>query len=356
MKKTVLAMLAGMVCAISFACISGGDDYSGDNGNANHGSMPGDSDDLTNGVGLMVRRVTGVNYLAYDFTCFPDGYAPFGNADVRLIFRGSPNKTLVYIAEINGVKHVEAPSFSNNDGSVSFSSSIYNRKTVHLPLRVKVGLIQAVFNVGKNDFYLESGLNGSCEACGYDRSYYQPRYAGILADWRNSVRNVVSDFSLVLQYQVAGSGSWTTVSRTRFSDIQQQVFQWQNTSAAVQMSKPKYYFLNGKIDGDFSAGTTLLIRIVAESANNDSPTVLSNSLSGWESFGEKSTWTKEMTSTSSTGHFSVGSVGTACHYLFINGFSPGLNSLYSVFDSTGNLNWCPLQWMAVTIGEGRKPE
>ena len=190
-----------------------------------------------------------------------------------------------------------------------------------------------------------------------DQRYYQPRYAEILSDWRKYVRNTVSDFSLLLQYQVAGSSSWTTVSRTRFSDIQQQVFQWQKSSEGVQISKPKYYFLNGTIDGDFPAGTTLLIRIVAESRNNDSPTNTENSLSGWQSFPEKRTWTKQMTSTSFTEHgdYLAGYVNIN-HYLWINGFSPGLNTLYSLDDETGDLNWCPLQWMAVTIGEGRRPE
>lgn len=354
MKKTVLAILAGMVCAISFACISGGDDYSGDNGNADHGSMPGDSSDLTNGVSLKVQRVQGINYLAYDFTCDHEGSSRWGAADVRLIFRGSPNKTIVYIAEIDGNIHTENPGFSVNDGAVSFSATLHNQKVVHLPIKVKVGIIQAALAVGKGEFSVTYNSDGTCVECGFHKSCYQARYADILSQWRASVRNTVADFSLVLQYQVAGDYSWTTVSRTRFSDLMHQSFQWQNKADGIQMSKPKYYFLNGQIDGDFPVGTTLLIRIVAESLNNGTSHGVSDSLQGWEDFGTKKTWSKVMTGTDFTSHSS--SSQTAWHKLTINGFTPGLGSLYSIIDEIGNVNWCPLQWMAVMIGEGRKPE
>lgn len=370
MKKTVLAILAGMVCAISFACISGGGDYSGEGGNlTGTESLLWISGEGVGDIGIESGRVYDVNYLAF-YICSIYGLSR--HSCTRIVLRGAPNKTLVYIAEVNGENHVESPSFSNNDGSVSFSSTIYNRKTVHLPLRVKVGLVQAALPVGREKFFVSTSgenfdnvIKDFCQECrvvgGKDRMdqrFYQPHYERILSTWRREVRNIVSDFSLLLQYQIAGSSSWTTVSRTSFSDIQQQVFQWQKSSEGVQISKPKYYFLNGKIDGDFPAGTTLLIRIVAESIKNYSPTNIENSLSGWQSFPEKSTWTKQMTSTSFTKHgdFQWDSVEIYNHILLINGFSAGLNTLYSLDDETGDLNWCPLQWMAVTIGEGRKPE
>ena len=332
MKKTVLAIIAGMVCAISFACISGGGDFSGESGNTTGAeNMPNFFQGGNNEADYSVYLVEDVDYLAYDFR-----YLKWGSSTtkgLRLFLRGSPNKTLAYIAEVNGASHISSPEFTNNDGSVTFSTIVYNRKTVHLPLRVKVGLIQGKFNVGADKF----------DFCNY---VFQTYYSEILGAWRTYVRNVVSDFSLVLQYQVAGASSWKTVSRTKFSDIQQSVFQWQKSSEEVQVSKPKYYFLNGKIDGNFPAGTTLLIRIIAESISNDSPTDIEENLTGWESFGSEQLWTKKMTDTL----WPEGSVK------FINGFSPGLNTLYAFDDESGELNWCPLQWMAVTIGEGRKPE
>lgn len=359
MKKTVLAMLAGMVCAISFACISGGDDYSSEGNITGLENMPGDSSvhDDQSGYSLNVQRVPDVNYIAYDFTFGKKTDGVIKTEIVRMIIRGVPNKTLVYIAEVNGVKHVESPSVSkdyNSDSDIlgmNFSSTVYNMKTLHLPLRVKIGLLRL------SDPCCYPYQGDASEICefvdNFARGFFDKRRE-IYVSWLNNVRNEVCDFSLVLQYQVAGSSSWTTVSRTRFKDIQQRIFDWGSKGSGLEGARPKYYFLNGKIDGDFPAGTTLLIRIVAESINNQSPTELSSPLSGWESFGEKTTWTKKMTDVSFTEHNSYGSGPS--HYFYISGFAPGLNSLYSVFDSTGNLNWCPLQWMAVKIGEGRRPE
>ena len=380
MKKTVFAMLAGMVCAISFACISGGVDYSESSGNVDLSGMPsGVTSDDTGNWSLDVERVEA-DYLGYDFYGVDNSYGlSYHNyhPDFRLVFRGVPNKTLVYISDINSARHVEKQTFGvNSRGDASFSATVYNKKTVRLPLRVKVGVIQAALNVGRNECFIS--WNGSDsdnlheDFCGHNavgdaywsQSFFQPRYAAVLKDWRSKVRNTVSDFSLVLQYQVAGESSWTTVSRTRFSDLTHQSFQWQNSSDGVQVSKPKYYFLNGKIDGDFPAGTTLLIRIVAESVKNAASTDLSYPLTGWESFGEITTYSKVMTKTFFTKHEEVWlteynytyRANVPFHFLYINGFSPGLNTLYALDDETGDLNWCPLQWMAVTIGEGRKPE
>ena len=378
MKKTVLAMLAGMVCAISFACISGGVDYSGDSGNSSgSGDMPGYSSDVSGNIVLVVEKVD-VNYLAYDLILRQWDGTQDEYGWIRMILRGAPNKTLAYIAEVNNTNHVENQRFRvNAQGEASFSATVYNRKTVRLPLRVKVGVIQAALNVGRNECFVSSDGEQNysdlrldfCDLCDagdeyYTQGYFQPRYTSILNEWRSKVRNTVSDFSLVLQYQVAGESSWTTVSRTRFSDLKHQSFQWQESTEGVQVSKPKYYFLNGKIDGNFPVGTTLLIRIVAESVKNAAPTDLSYPLTGWESFGEITTYSKVMTKTFFTKHEEVWltennytyRANVPFHFLYINGFSPGLNTLYALDDETGDLNWCPLQWMAVTIGEGRKPE
>lgn len=373
MKKKVLAMLAGMVCTISFACISGGVDHSGSSGNVDHSGMPEspiyDSVERWN---CNVYRVEA-GYLGYDFMVIDteDESDYFGDLapKCRLIFRGSPNKTMAFISEINGVPHTENHSLKiNSRGDVSFSATLYNRKTVRLPIRLKVGLIQAAFNVGRNDFFISGDGSDTDIHCYHFlpliESWMQQKYAELLNEWRK-IRNTVSDFSLVLQYQVAGESSWTTVSRTRFSDLKHQSFQWQETTDGVQISKPKYYFLNGKIDGDFPVGTTLLIRIVAESVKNAAPTDLSYPLTGWESFGEKTIWSKKMAGTTTTAHRYQSleelwdpnyKYYDPLHYIYINGFSGGLDSLYNLDSETGDLNWCPLQWMAVTIGEGRKPE
>lgn len=279
---------------------------------------------------------------------------------------GKMTGRFAYIAGVNNfTPHVDSITYSERTESGTGSSggnsstaymyygditcSVRNNQTVSLPITVYVGVL-SFKSPGSADGmfgFPRTGTTGQI-------------FPGLEGGWSDGYTPDMntSQMTICLQYRVDPSPTWITVKTIYYMDLSNPVFNlWDLTDggtgkAELKWSRKRLVFGKGVIDGNYPAGTKILIRLSVSNSEYGTASLSSPVVNSFSEIPDTETITVPAYSCT------LGSVVCAvCGEVMASSYY--FYGLHETFMFGGDAEkydgWSPLHFMSVTVSGERRP-